>query len=119
MDHLDQSLNPTPRPDTEFRIQARVPREFSPFALLSHNATTQRYLKSLNSLQQLRKCLVDRIVWHRGPGEHFGLLHSEASLGHAWGTLGDDLLAILLGLDLGGIVGLDTVEEFLPDTEYH
>merc|ERR1711924_471846 len=40
-------------------------------------------------------------------------LHSEASLGHAWLTLGHDLFASLLGLNLGRIVGLDAVKELL------
>merc|ERR1712139_664503 len=51
--------------------------------------------------------LVDWVVWDRSLGDH------ETSLWHLWLTLADNLDAILLGLDLGGIVLLDTVEELL------
>merc|ERR1712098_76447 len=67
----------------------------------------------LKLLQPRQHCLIDWVVWHRSTSEDLGLLHSEASLGHAWLTLGHNLLAIGLGLDLSCVVGLDAVEELL------
>lgn len=58
-------------------------------------------------------CLVDGIVRHWVAGEHLGLLHGEASLGHGRGALGDNLLALSLTRDFGSVVHLDALEELI------
>merc|ERR1712138_107098 len=78
---------------------------------------TRRAISSGRSTAKKLLCRsVDRVVRDRSLGDDFSLLHSEASLGHARGALGDHLHTVLLGLNLLGVVSLDTVEELLTAT---